>query len=121
MVEVICPWINEVPRQTARKLKMELNKFMQQLEATFGSQFARQVEINLRKEICQMAKAGSGKALYAVYVVDQEADTVERPDYVIATGEENARYKVLHSKGVADPDEVDVFVQYIGTLKTKED
>jgi hypothetical protein len=105
---------------------MDVNSFLKQFEAAFGPEWTRsvkrEIEKNLGKEICEMARNGEkGKALYAVYVVNQEADTVEQPDYVIATGEESARYKVLHSKGVSDPDTLDVFVQYIGALKSKEE
>lgn len=92
--------------------------FLESVRSNFGNAFANQVQKTIEeKKGKERPEMGKSKALYAVYVVDQEKDTVEQPDYVIATGEGNAKYKVLHAKDVEDPDDVDVFVQYIGTLK----
>lgn len=105
---------------------MDLQDFLKQFEQTFGPEMAqgvkRELYKNTGKELAEMAvnMGNKSKALYAVFVVDQEADTAGQPDYVIATSEENARYKVLHNKDVADPETLDVFVQRIGTLKSED-
>ena len=109
-----------------RMQSVAIGEFLARLSTTFGPEFAESVRQNIEQELGKDSSEMAGckkqsKMLYAVYVVDQEADTVERPDYVIASGDENARYKVLHAKGVEDPDTVDVFVQYIGTLKSKDE
>ncbi len=93
--------------------------FLAGVVSTFGSGFAKQVEKQLenpeRNNMVTSCKVC--KALYAVFVVDVEADKVEEPKYEIATSPENARYKVLHKLGIEDPDSVSSFIQFIGQLK----
>lgn len=90
------------------------------VENTFGKDFAKSVAKYLdepEKERNDMITCKVVKSLYAVFVVDVEADKVEKPEYVIATSPENARYKVLHELGIDDPDSVSSFIQFIGQLK----
>lgn len=93
--------------------------YLARVVSTFGKDFAKQVENQLenpeRNNMVTSCKVC--KALYAVFVVDVEADKVEEPKYEIATSPENARYKVLYKLGIDDPDSVNAFVQFIGQLK----
>lgn len=104
---------------------MDVTQFLSQFEKAFGRDMAEQVRQgivkNTERTFSEMTfTPARSKGVYAVFVVDQEADSVSPPDFVIATSEENARYKVLHSKNVADPETLDIFVQFVGTLKPKE-